>query len=306
MSYRLVQQEAVADGIRRIAREQLDKALAELEDDSIDRHETVHQVRKRCKKLRGLVRLVRPCMEETYQAENAWHRDSAKALSDIRDAQALVESCDALLEHYDKIIPTETFADLRSELVRRREESIAAPEDVERRLEEFQQRMVDGRERVHAWPMEETGFDLLEDGLTKTYRRGRKAMQKAYAEPSVGAFHEWRKRVKYHWYHARILRDTWKPVLSSYVDELKRLSDLLGDDHDLAVLRETVAADPGSFGARETIQAFLGLIDQRQADLRSQARPLGARVFAEQPTRHGRRLRAYWQAWRDIEVARFG
>ncbi|MEZ4569166.1 MAG: hypothetical protein R2849_02320 [Thermomicrobiales bacterium] len=63
MAYRLEPDEALDVGVRRIATEQVEKALAELDDSDLDRHATVHQVRKRCKKIRGLLRLVRPGLE---------------------------------------------------------------------------------------------------------------------------------------------------------------------------------------------------------------------------------------------------
>ena len=57
MGYRIRQKESVQDAIQRIATEQIDKAIAEIEDAARDRHEVIHQVRKRCKKLQALVRL---------------------------------------------------------------------------------------------------------------------------------------------------------------------------------------------------------------------------------------------------------
>lgn len=59
MSYHLEIGESIEKGIKRIAHEQLDSAIDELTDDKLDPHDVVHQVRKRCKKLRGLLRLVR-------------------------------------------------------------------------------------------------------------------------------------------------------------------------------------------------------------------------------------------------------
>ncbi len=68
MSYRLQRSESVIQGVKRIAREQLDKALTDIKNEDMDRHEAVHQVRKRFKKIRGLIRLVRPSFEKTYRA----------------------------------------------------------------------------------------------------------------------------------------------------------------------------------------------------------------------------------------------
>jgi uncharacterized coiled-coil DUF342 family protein len=60
-------------------------------DSSEDPHETVHEVRKRCKETRATLRLVRELLP-TYSDENAHYRDAARRLSYIRDAQVLSET----------------------------------------------------------------------------------------------------------------------------------------------------------------------------------------------------------------------
>ncbi len=60
MAYRLKQSESVMEGVRRIGEEQIAEAIDELRDECIARHQAVHQVRKRFKRMRGLLRLVRP------------------------------------------------------------------------------------------------------------------------------------------------------------------------------------------------------------------------------------------------------
>jgi CHAD domain-containing protein len=84
MSYRLHFNESLADGMPRIVREQLDRAIAELTGDDTDLPEAVHQVRKRCKKIRGLLRLFRGSFSASYSQENAWFRDLARRLSRAR------------------------------------------------------------------------------------------------------------------------------------------------------------------------------------------------------------------------------
>ena len=70
MSYRFEPGEKVERGVKRMAREQIDKALAEIDSDELDVHERVHQVRKRCKKLRAIARLVRPALGSQYAGIN--------------------------------------------------------------------------------------------------------------------------------------------------------------------------------------------------------------------------------------------
>jgi hypothetical protein len=67
MALRLQPQESVEAGIRRIVGEQLDAAL--VAPAQLDHHQAVHEVRKRCKRIRGALRLVRPVFEHDYRRE---------------------------------------------------------------------------------------------------------------------------------------------------------------------------------------------------------------------------------------------
>jgi hypothetical protein len=80
-------------------------------------------------------------------------------------------------------------------------------------------------------------------------------------------------------------------------DETKRLSDLLGDDHDLAVLRNVLTDETDRFGSVRNLQTTLALLDQRRKELQAWAHPLGERIYADKPGRFSRRLGRYWQAW---------
>ena len=54
--------------------------------------------------------------------------------------------------------------------------------------------------------------------------------------------HDWRKRVKDHWYHVRLLAGLWPDVMTSFEWTLKDLETKLGDHHNLEVLKERIQA----------------------------------------------------------------
>jgi len=297
MAYHLRRKKSVQKSVRKVACEQIDRAIGEILDEGLDRHEAVHQVRKRCKKLRGLVRLVRPQFDD-YRAENAFFRDAARELSYVRDAQSIVECFDALVDHFRDQVDQEAFASIGEQLADRRRKVAEDVVGLRDRLDEFLAKMREARQRADAWQIRGGGFSAVEGGLRRTYGRGRAAQGKACADPNTENFHEWRKRVKYHWYHARLLRGVWRDIMEVHVGAADRLSDLLGDDHDLAVLRSTVLDDPEAFGTETDVQAFVALLDRRRAELQAEARPLGERLFAERPKQLARRLRRYWKTWR--------
>ena len=210
MEFTLQPDEDVSPGIRRIIDGKVATAIDHI-DGEMGPHETVHEVRKRCKEVRAAVRLVRPVLP-TYSEENAHYRDAGRRISDIRDAQAAIETFD---DHVRPAVEaTDTVGDptldgIRERLVARRD-SLAAEQDIEGRLANIRAELVEGRERVDRLPIATEGYDAVAGGLRKSYERARNRMDEAYDDPEFERFHEWRKRVKYHRYHTRLLRRVWE------------------------------------------------------------------------------------------------
>lgn len=298
MSFKFEIGESAGDGLRRMAREQIDKALDEIADSGQDRHHTVHQLRKRCKKVRALLRLARGDMDNghnVYRRENKCFREAARSLSYVRDAEALLETYDMLIDTFAKQSNRQRLKKVRDVLEERKRKVAENDIGLDERIEAFATTLREARERVDDWPVGD-GFDSLAAGLQESYARGRKAMRNAADEPGTENFHEWRKRVKYHLYHVQVLRPIWNDVLDEWRDALKDLGDDLGDDHDLAVFGATLSEDHALFDSNRDLQALLGLADQRRAQLQARVFPLGQRVFAEKPKHLVRRFEAYWEA----------
>jgi len=302
MSYQLKVSEPIDDGVRRIATELIDEAIARVEAPDRDRHEAVHEVRKNCKRVRGLLRLIRPRAPKLYRVENARFRDTAASLSGIRDADAALESYDALLDAFHDQVDRQTLAPVRRALTIYKQHLAENLTDLDARLDDFAERMREARGRVADWKIPaddperkaDGGFGLLGPGLAKTYRRGRKAMGAAYDRPGVERFHDWRKRTKYLGYHLRLLRSAWPALLKPTRSEAKALSDLLGDDHDLAVLEQVVRNALTDGVDKSRLVVLRALMRQRSSQLRDQAYWLGRRVYAEKPKAFRERMGRYW------------
>ena len=305
MSYHLRADESVEAGLRRLASDQIDRALGEVDDRSLDLHRTVHQVRKRCKKLRALLRLMRPSLsDDTYPRENMALRDAQRRLSSLRDAQARIDTFDALLSAFEGEVEHDAFGQVRAALEAGRDLSIAEQESgLAESLTGFREALCGARTRSEKWELKEDGFDAVRGGLLRTYRRGRRSMTDAYAEGSGEAFHEWRKRVKYHLYHVRLLRELWKPALKVRRQALDRLADLLGEEHDLAVLRRYLRDHPLERLEVSRDEALRGLIAARRSHLRRQAYPLGRRLFADGPKALSRRFGSWFEVAADEATA---
>ena len=298
MDYRLKQGESVPEGMRRMAAEQLDRALEYLGSQDGERGKHIHEARKATKRLRALVRLVRRDLgDEVYALENQCYRAAGQRLSGLRDATVLVETLDRLVESLGEDVPKSRFARVRVWLVERRDRVYSQADSNNRAVQEVIAELVQARERLEHWNLQRPDWGGIRVGVQRIYARGRRDFAGAYALPSDEAFHDWRKQVKYLWYHIQILENVWPLVMQSLTEELDQLGELLGQDHDLAVLRTTVMAEFPRAGATATLMALERRIGEVRSRKQGQARLLGERIYVERPREFSRRLRGYWRVW---------
>lgn len=289
MAYRIHGSAPTDDEVRRILIEQTHRAIRAAGDE--DPHEAVHEVRRRCKKLRAALRLARPAIGRRFKRENAVFRDIGRSISQLRDAQAVVEAAASLRQRFADEVPGAIFDRADSEMLSRRD-AAATPEELRSALDCATDQLRPALDRLEKLPIRGRSFAILSGGLQQTYRDCRRAMRTAHEEPSVEALHEWRKRIKDHRYHVAMLRSIWPETMTPRQEQLHRLSDLLGADHDLATLSAILQAE----GLGLDLDTLMPLIGRRRAELIEEAWPLGARLFAERPKRFARRIEALWDA----------
>lgn len=292
MSIQLQKDESVEQGIRRILQEEAAGLIADLRGRDLE--EAIHEARKRCKRVRAIARLFRPVADAAAQRENEAFRGFARFLSSFRDATVIAHTFAALVKRQKG--GERRYASLKRLL---NDESDASPPAEQRKklarlardAQRAHQRL--GRLRLPAG----LDFGLIEQGLRESYRRGRDAMAAAYDQKKVTAFHEWRKRVKDLDYQLQVLSTVRPDRLKRLGRELAKLGEVLGQEHDLAVVRAIVSKGSTERIPAKLVARFLGLVDRRAVDLQTEARKIGRRVYAEKPKAFLGRMRKYWNAW---------
>lgn len=289
-AYRLLEGEPVGPGIKRVIAAQVDDAITQLRGEAgTEPADAIHEARKDMKKVRSALRLVRDALgDDVWRRENDHYREAARQLSSHRDAEILVEALDELGERFG---PTarDRFGALRGRL---QEENRVAQDDgtLERTMAGAAAELAAGRSRIDGLSLEGDDWALLAPGLHRTYRRGRKRLRAVEEEASVSNLHELRKRVKDLWYQLRLIRDADRPMIGALADHAHDLSDHLGDDHDLALLREQVKRRRDAFASPADQRHLLQEIDQRRGELQFAAISLGERIYAEKPKKFRSRL----------------
>jgi len=292
-----------AAGLRRIVVGQLDLAIELLESDRGGTDEaTVHELRKLLKRVRAIVRLLRVELgAKRFARENAALRECGRRVAGARDAEVMVDTLDALLGRDPRLAGRGAVAALRAQLVREREAARAAGRDPRLRGAVVADLRA-LRARALGWQLRERGGDpssLVAPGVERLYAEGRKRMRRARRRGDFESMHAWRKRVKGLRYAAETLdRGGAARKLKSgrrlhrVARRADRLGELLGEEHDLALLARTVRGHGELFaGQRKARKRLLQGIARRRKRLRGRALREGKRLYERKPQTFVRRLR---------------
>jgi CHAD domain-containing protein len=288
---------------------QLDQLIALLsKDDRKSNERTVHETRKAIKRLRALLRLLRPALgEPRFEHENRALRDAGRHLAGTRDAQVMLDTLDAIVARHPKRLARSAAVErLRALLVAEREAIAELACDRPSPLELTREDLVALRARVDRWKLEDADLSAMLTGLRRVYATGRRRHARARRIDNTTAMHAWRKRVKDLRYATELLGsettklresggrgggahdrlDHHTRALAKLARRADRLGELLGEEHDLALLTERVRMAREAFdGERATYADLLRLIARRRKRLRRRALERGRRLYRPPPSK---------------------
>jgi len=307
-TFRLHPGEPLGPGLKRLGVDAIDEAIAVFYDGDVLFGEAVHIARKSTKKVRSLLRLIRfEIGEQVYRFENEWLRDTSRLLSPVRTSAVLVNGAQDIRDMYRPLLADGTFDDVLERLAMSRdrieERVMEDPEIIPRVVSNLER----ARGRYESWPADPDARSVYGMGLRNDYRavgpglkaihaRGRHEMVAAYQAPSPESFHRWRKRAKYLKHQMEILTPLWPEVMIGMAITLDRISEFLGQDHDLAELLQALADRPDICPNPLERALMTALAEQRRSDLQTASRILGRRMYAERPSALTGRLGAYWES----------
>ena len=289
--FALDEDEPVREGIHRIALGQIDSSIEGLAGEGdTDSATAIHEARKSMKRLRTILRLTRHQLgERVYRRESATFREAGRKLSGARDSRVLLDTLAGLSERHPRKAPASGLAPFRRTLLSRHANTQRKLRDTDAAGEALRG-LRQARDRVPHWPVDGESVAALAPGLERIYRRGRKAYKVARKDPTTENLHELRKRAKDLWYTGQIVQAASPKAMKRMVKDAHALSDLVGEDHDLALLAESATARPERFGEDASLEDLLSLIERRRKELQRKALKTGGRLYAKKPKTVAKKL----------------
>jgi CHAD domain-containing protein len=204
-----------------------------------------------------------------------------RPVTQARDAKVLVDTFDKIAAQLNGSIPSGVISRVRNilkasyEVINHR---VLRQENAFRNVTRAM-REVSGR--LEHYPMRGKTKKLLAQGMLETYRKAYRAFAAANQKRTPVHLHEWRKQSKYLWQQIRLLGPKGLAETKKMRDGLRKLTDVLGDEHDLAVLSQTLRGK--NFAEAGIPPALFDDIARRGAQLRSKALTMGNKLYRDKP-----------------------
>lgn len=306
--FHLIPGETLSGGLRRMCLEQFETSLDGISSPE-DLNASIHELRKSNKRVRALLRMVRPVVgEKVYRAENEVLAKASRLVGPVRDGKVLIDAVTRLRGRYGHLLAPGIFGGIEERLRNRQHRMMARVIEDPEVMGQVSALIYRARSRYAAWPTDASdprigpriipnSFRSIGGGISQTYERGRKAMNLAYDRRNPEQFHEWRKQVKYLRHQMQIVSPVWPEVIGGLASSLEQLGDVLGDEHDQSELIRITAALPELAPDPDERNLLVALSNQRRRELEAAAGVMGGRIYAEGAAQFTSRLKAYWSAW---------
>jgi hypothetical protein len=289
MSFALKPRKSIRRELKRIARKELGSASERLLHDRHD-DQDVHEGRKSVKKVEAVAKLLEQIGFALPRKDVKRLHAARRTLSELRDADAVIETFDHLCARFAHRIPEHTSALIRTHLTRRKSKMTRLAKAGSGRLIRAGTALEQIRRSAKRWAAPSIDLSELPRVLKRSFRASRKAMRRAQIRGQASDFHGWRKRVKNLWYQLR-LAERVVSGLSTQIEEFRELETALGEEHNLVVLRTKLTRDRSLHNIKSQIDLLTALSTAFQEELRRSALVLGKRLYKLSPKEFGNDLR---------------
>lgn len=282
MSHSIRNKRSLHHEIRKLAGKSIHSIIRSLKGIPDNPGEAIHDVRKRVKKLRALLRLVGDGPGNSFcKRETRTLRDASRILAEFRDSTVRMELVAALRRNHEHRPCMEVLrmADKRVTALHRKTHSEGTLEEAAQKALKILKGL---KKRIRKWRLEDKGdeFQLLKEGLRDSYGAAREQFARCLIHPTAENFHEWRKACKYLRHQLGFLKKVSPGTIEPLLVALHELSGKLGQDHDQVLLAEILEPLAARNVSLEGLVALHADLERNHRTLMDGCLSAGGTIFA--------------------------
>jgi CHAD domain-containing protein len=259
---------------------QIDSAINQSVDSVIPSDELVFELRKNTKRIKALFQLLKPILEQSeyYQLEENISQ-AGRILSEQRDASVQLDTLHHLINshkhHFSAVVIKHLQNTLQSSMM---EVFSNNNEAFSNRTLQYAILLQKVKQQLGSCVIEPVDNSYFFAMIKKSYHNAMNYFDHVKYRSETEIVHSWRKSLK-----KLLLQLKFSPIVPSrYSDEsaksLDRLTEILGNEHDLAVLENHISSD--SELSTDEINRFLRIISSERNKLTYEAINHGNQFFS--------------------------
>ncbi|WP_439181652.1 CHAD domain-containing protein [Carboxylicivirga taeanensis] len=286
-------QEELQEGVTRVLGEQFNYIEYQTSIPK-DIDTTVHEVRKALKRIRALLRLIRwDIGEELFLRENRKFRELGRQLSALRDYHVIITHLASHFEAQELQIPEANYIRLVEHVNQLKETELKQLVD-QKTLVAIKNEMSFAREELANYPLESLGPHTIKHGVSHIYNQCLDKITESQLKLDDHPLHELRKKVKYLLNQMTLIQEVWPDFFKHYSLSLKRASDLLGDDHNIAETIILINKLPDGTVSVDDKAKLTQSFQSEREQIHRELWPLLGKLFTEGASAFVKRITSYW------------
>ncbi|MCE7896245.1 MAG: CHAD domain-containing protein [Gammaproteobacteria bacterium PRO8] len=245
MAYLIRRRKSLDAEIRRILAAQLRHATRLLDHWADDPRASVHGARLTFKRIRAVLRLIRPGAAYIYRVEDAVFGGLGHDLARARDLESALQAARLL----ESRLPTQSCRNALRRLQRSLERRVAREysHDLPRVMARARETLAAAARRVPDMPLQQLRRKDVRQGVASTLGRCTTAGAQAALSWNAGDLHRWRIQVKYLYHQSQLMQQMLPGWAQEAGPVLKGIGQQLGQHHDL-VLLDLLGSQPDGLG----------------------------------------------------------
>ena len=255
----------------RVADDQLIRAMADLHRSGAERGRAVHDARRRIRKVRALLRVLRPRLSaDAYAEADRRLRALSRRLAPIASGPIVLGTVARLAARPDARKARHAIDAIKAALVERaqRSDRTAAAAHLLQRAETT---LAVERARIGTWDIEQWRLPIAAS-FAHSRREAAKAMTRAIDSPTAARERAWRRSTARLWSHVQLLEPSNR-ALRPVRERLEALDACLDESHNVRILERILMTE--ALASRRDRATALRLLRHYQTELRARAHVQG-------------------------------
>jgi hypothetical protein len=163
-------------------------------------------------------------------------------------------------------------------------------------LGEMRETLEELQAQASEWPFEGDGYGLLQSGVERVHRRGRRALARVFDRPGAKREEQLMRRLREVGYTLRLLEPLWPTPIGALEHAVDRAAGRLQEAGELGRLMALLDADE-VLAANLPVEELKERMGRLREHFRTEALAGAQRILADTPECARERFGVWWDAW---------